>query len=214
MRSSDYTERLYQLMQQVNLTSFSALYQSTGLPRSQIRRLRQGKIQTLPVASLVMLSHALKTPLSQLLEQFTPPGEPRPVGSEVGSPELLSLKTEYQRLQQKLEQQQQDLEQSFQQAALQVLEPWLLYWPTAAYKAKQDPQAPAIKILPLLRPLEQLLEAWGIRPIGAVGEETSYDPQQHQPMQGIIETNDVVQVRYVGYRRGDQLLYRAKVSRI
>jgi molecular chaperone GrpE (heat shock protein) len=212
MTASDYTDRLRQLMLQVNLSSWASLYRATGLPRYQIQRLRQGQIQVLPVASLVTLSQVLQTSLPQLLEQFTSMTEPLPVRYDSGASERLTLKAEYRRLQKELEQQAQDLEHLFQQTVLQILEPLLLQWPTAAYAARQNPRAPAIKLLPLLHPLDQLLQSWGIEAIGVVGEETPYDPQWHQPLEGAIAVHDIVRVRYVGYRRGEQLLYRAKVS--
>ncbi|MGF1602047.1 MAG: helix-turn-helix domain-containing protein [Thermosynechococcaceae cyanobacterium] len=209
----DYTPQLRQLMHQVNLDSLVALYQATGLPRHQIQRLRAGQAETLPMASLIKLSQVLQIPLSQLLELFLPN---YPVPPQTVSPgqEVHALKAEYQRLQDQLEQQKQALEQQFQQTVLQTLEPLLLQWPTAAYAAKKNPQAPAVKILPLLHPLDQLLQSWGIEPIGAVGEETTYSPQWHQPLDPTIVENDPVQVRNVGYRRGEQLLYRAKVRAV
>jgi molecular chaperone GrpE (heat shock protein) len=67
----------------------------------------------------------------------------------------------------------------------------------------------------LLRPLDTLLEKWGITKIGSVGAEVAYDPQRHQLMEGIddIAENDIAIVRYVGYMQGEKLLYRARVSR-
>jgi molecular chaperone GrpE (heat shock protein) len=128
--------------------------------------------------------------------------------------ELSDLRQEYDRLQQQLANQRQILWQEFQQSSVQILESLLLQLPTAAYAAQQNPQAPAVKMLPLLRPLDTLLEQWGIESIATVGAEIPYDPQQHQLMGGIAQTGDRVKVRYTGYRQGDRLLYRAKVSAI
>jgi hypothetical protein len=103
-----------------------------------------------------------------------------------------------------------------QAQVLDQLESLLLQWPTAAHAARQNPMAPAVKLLPLLKPLEQLLTAWSIEPIGTVGESLPYDPQS----QTWMGTGDApilgtpVQVRYVGYRQGDRLLYRAKVVQL
>ena len=72
----------------------------------------------------------------------------------------------------------------------------------------------AKNILPLFKPLDVLLQKWGITVIGFVGEEIAYDPQKHQ----LIEGNDEVEignpaiVRYIGYTKGEILLYRARVS--
>ncbi|NEO49650.1 MAG: nucleotide exchange factor GrpE, partial [Moorea sp. SIO4A3] len=121
-------------------------------------------------------------------------------------------KQEYQRLEQQLEQQRETLMQEFQQSSLQVLESWLVQWPTAAYAAQQNQQLPAVRLLPLVKPVEQLLEKWGVEAIASVGDELPYDPQQHQLMSGTAQPGDRVRVRYTGYRIGDKLLHRAKVS--
>ncbi|EDX76427.1 hypothetical protein MC7420_4683 [Coleofasciculus chthonoplastes PCC 7420] len=60
--------------------------------------------------------------------------------------------------------------------------------------------------------MEQLLQQWGIEAIASVGDELTYDPQWHQLMSGTVQPGELVRVRYVGYRQGDKLLYRAKVS--
>jgi molecular chaperone GrpE (heat shock protein) len=128
---------------------------------------------------------------------------------------LAALRQEYQRLQQQLEHQRELLMQEFQQSSLQVLESWLVQWPTAAYAAQQNEQLPAVRLLPLVRPVEQLLQEWGVEAIASVGSELPYEPQWHQLMEGTAQPGDMVRVRYTGYRiGGDKLLYRAKVSPI
>jgi molecular chaperone GrpE (heat shock protein) len=56
------------------------------------------------------------------------------------------------------------------------------------------------------------LQHWGIESIAPVGAELPYNPQQHQLIEGTAEAGQSVKVRYTGYRQGDKLLYRAKVS--
>jgi len=56
------------------------------------------------------------------------------------------------------------------------------------------------------------LEHWGVESIAPVGAQIPYNPQQHQLMEGTAEPGEPVKVRYTGYRQGDKLLYRAKVS--
>jgi molecular chaperone GrpE (heat shock protein) len=56
------------------------------------------------------------------------------------------------------------------------------------------------------------LQEWGVEAIASVGSELPYDPQWHQLMEGIAQPGDLVKVRYTGYRIGEKLLYRAKVS--
>jgi molecular chaperone GrpE (heat shock protein) len=233
--SPDFTHRLRELMQSVGFSSFRALSQAAGVSENQILRLRRGDTQ-LRVETLLKLSHVLQVPVSELLPvaadakgQRSAVSSHRSAVSSQNSKlktqnskleidhaalhqRLLDLQHEYDRLQQQLAQQRQDLWQEFQQSSVQVLESLLLQLPTAAYAAQQNPQAPAVKLLPLLRPLDQLLQAWGIEPIATVGAEVPYDPQQHQLMAGVAQPGDRVKVRYTGYRQGDRLLYRAKVS--
>ncbi len=52
-------------------------------------------------------------------------------------------------------------EAALQYQALQILEPFLRFWPTAAYAASQTPPHLPSRILPLVKPVFQLLEQWG-----------------------------------------------------
>ncbi|MDZ7962140.1 MAG: nucleotide exchange factor GrpE [Aulosira sp. DedQUE10] len=129
--------------------------------------------------------------------------------------EIADLKREYERSQLALEQQRELLQQEFQQTSLQLLESLLLQWPTAAQRAKENQQLAAIKIVPLVqKPLEKLLQAWGVEAIAPVGAEVPYNPQFHQLIEGSSQPGEIVKVRYIGYRQGEKLLYRAKVSPI
>jgi molecular chaperone GrpE (heat shock protein) len=60
----------------------------------------------------------------------------------------------------------------------------------------------------------QLLERWGVQPIDSVGDHVGYDPQIHQLIDGQAAIGTPVIVRYRGYRHGEKLLYRARVSLI
>ncbi|MFM6279610.1 MAG: nucleotide exchange factor GrpE, partial [Dolichospermum sp.] len=83
----------------------------------------------------------------------------------------------------------------------------------AAYRAKEDHQLAAVKILPLVdKPLEALLQTWGVKAIAPVGAKIPYNPQLHQLLEGTAEPGEIVKVRYTGYIQYDQLLYRARVS--
>lgn len=137
--------------------------------------------------------------------------EPPDKAAETGY-DFQQLRREYDRLLTQLQEQRDHLLQEFQQSSLQTLESLLLQLPTAAYAAQQNPQAPAVRLLPLLQPLDRLLQEWGIEAIAAVGAEVDYDPRWHQLMDGLAEAGDRVRVRYVGYRQGDKLFYRAKVT--
>lgn len=204
-------------MQQVGFSSYRALSQAAGISEKQLRQLRRGAIAHLRLHTLLKVSQTLQVPLPELLAILEiksdflpqlPPTAPPPPS------ELTALRQEYERLQNQLVQQEQKLLQEFQQSSLQILEPLLLQLPTAAFAAQQNPQAPAVKLLPLLKPIDRLLQEWGIEATASVGAELPYDPQYHQLMEGIAELGEPVRVRYTGYRWGDRLLYRAKVSRI
>ncbi len=134
--------------------------------------------------------------------------------SQQVQPQNPDLQAEYQLLIDRLEQQKQDLRSQFIREAVQQIESLILQLPSAAYAAQQNPQLPAKNILPLLRPLDALLQQWDVMTIGKVGEQIAYDPQEHQLMDlgQAIAVGDRVLVRYVGYKFGDRLLYRARVA--
>jgi hypothetical protein len=168
---------------------------------------------------MVKLAIALNIPLDQLLvalgSKETLPTQPvEPDNSPSTQQQLTILEKEYQRLQTQLTTQSVTLNSQFQQQALDILEPWLLQWPTAAAHAQQNPSFSAQKLLPLARPIAALLTQWQIEAIAAVGELVPYDPRWHEFMgEGPAPPEStLVVVRYVGYRRENTLLYRAKVS--
>ena len=200
------SQRLQQLMEQVGINSIGQLGNVAEVSERQIIRLQFGLLPKLPVETLLKLSQALQVTPHQLLTQFAP-SIPDTEGTDIDS-----LKQEYQRLQQQLEQQRDTLRQEFQQVSLQLLESWLVQWPTAAAAAEKNPQLPAVRLLPLLKPVEQLLKQWGVEAIASVGEEVAYEPQHHQLIEGTAAPGEPVKVRYTGYRQGEKLLHRAKVS--
>ncbi len=205
----DYTPQLKSLMQSVGLVRFKALSDASMVSEKQIRRLRQGHLDQMSVATLQKLAEALQVSLLELISTFsniTLSSEPSAFS------EVTDLQQEYDRLHRQFDQQKEILWQEFQQSGLQILESLLLQLPTAAYAAQQNPQFSAVKLLPLLRPIDALIQQWGIEAIAQVGAEIPYDPQHHQLMEGTATVGDRVRVRYVGYRQGDRLLYRAKVS--
>jgi DNA-binding Xre family transcriptional regulator len=206
-------------MQQVGVSSFKALCQTADVSEWQVRQLRQGQAAQMRAEALIKLSKALKVSLPDLISTFSQvPLEPdvSPVslggGQTALQAELAAVKLEYERSQAQLAQQREALWQEFQQSTLQAIESWLLQWPTAAYAAQQNPQAPAVRLLPLLRPIATLLQQWDVEAIAEVGAEVAYDPTQQQLMEGTAQPGDRVRVRYTGYRQGAKLLYRAKVS--
>lgn len=201
----NFTHQLQQLMQQAGVSTFKQLSRTAGVSERQVMRLRRGGVAQMRVEILVKLSQVLKVSASELLETF---GQ---IEAESG---VVALRKEYQRLQTQLEQQRETLKQEFQQSSLQALESFLLFWPTAAYKAQENPQLPAVNLLRLVSPVEKLVQQWGVEAIASVGEEIAYDPQLHQLIEGTAQPGQTVRVRNIGYRHGEKLLHRVKVSAI
>lgn len=215
--TQNFTQKLQDLMQKVGISSFKALSRTSGVSERQILRLRQLGVEQMRVDVLLKLSQALEVSLSELVAIFSQVDLVRDevIPTQELSQQIADLKKEYERVQQQLQQQRQVVLQEFQQSSLQLLESLLLQFPTAAHKARENPQLPAVNIIPLIqKPLERLLQQWGVEAIAPVGAQLPYDPQMHQLMEGNVQPGERVKIRYIGYYQGDKLLYRAKVSPI
>lgn len=217
--SQDYTHSLQQMMQRVGVSSYKTLSQQAKVSEKQIRKLRRGEIEQMRLDVLLKLSQALQVSLDELVTTFSAIAPsvtvaPSKDSQPVAELKITELNREYERLQAELARQQQELRQEFQLTSLQAIESWLLQWPTAAQKAKENPDLAAVKLLPLVKPIEQLLQQWGVEAIAPVGTEVEYNPQLHQLLSGSVQLGEKVIVRYTGYRQGEKLLYRAKVSSI
>ena len=210
---------LQELMQQAGITSLKELSERSQVPERQLFRLEYGLLAKMQIDILLKLSRTLQVSLEKLLNLFLP----EDIGFREGETEkeeekqqesiaLNALKQEYQLLQQQMEQQKQTLLEEFQQSSLELLESWLVQWPTARAVASKNPQLSALRFIGLVKPVEQLIQRWGVEPIGEVGEEVTYDPMFHQVIEGSVEPSHQVRIRYIGYRQGEKLLHRAKVS--
>lgn len=202
-------QQLQGLMQAQGIPSLRELSRRSGVNQREIYRLLYGLISKMQVETLVKLTQTLNISLNQLLVEFWSRSEDYPILSQ-NTDNVEALKRDYQLL----EKQQDNLQQEFQQSVLNIIESWLLQWPTVVAIVKENPKFPANNLIPLVKPLENLLTAWGIEAIGKVGEELPYDPQLHQLMEGIIQPEGIVKIRYLGYRQGEKLLYKAKVSSV
>ena len=211
----DFTQKLRDFMQRVGISSFKVLSRTAGVSERQILRLRQFGVEQMRVDVLLKLSQVLQVSLSELVTNFSQIVVTDTAPTHELLQQIADLKREYSLLQSQLEQQRQILLQEFQHSSLQLLESLLLQFPTAAQKARENPQLAAVNIVPLVqKPLERLLSQWGVEAIAPVGAQLSYDPQVHQLLEGTAQLGETVKVRYTGYRQGDKLLYRAKVSPI
>ncbi|WP_026103434.1 nucleotide exchange factor GrpE [Pseudanabaena sp. PCC 6802] len=225
----DRTDELRGLMQAAGVPSFRELRDRARISRRAVDTIRQGRAESLKYQDLMRLSQLLKTDLSAFMnifsnllsESITDDVNYRGAGDVISTLDLnndisgdmaIEREIESKHLQEKLIQQRQELRAEFEQATLEKLESMLLQLPTAAYAAQNNSAMPARNLIPLLRPLDELLKAWGIERIAQVGERVSYDPHWHELMDGEAEVGSPAIVRYVGYTKQGKLLYRARVS--
>lgn len=200
------------MMERAKIPSQRALAARAHVSRWQVQQLRQGNIDAMRLSILKKLAMALECSLDELLQTFMPePLAPNTKIEGAANRTEIVLRQEYARLEKRLEQQEQRLRHQFQVEALRSLESWLTYWPTAAKAATERDGFDAKKLLPLVKPVERLVTAWGVTPIGTVGETLRYDPQQQQLARGEAAPGDPVRISHVGYRHGENLLQRANV---
>ncbi|HHP7231281.1 MAG TPA: helix-turn-helix domain-containing protein [Xenococcaceae cyanobacterium] len=216
MNQSSYEQnkqKLQQLMSKAEIGDLKTLTKMSGVSAWQLERLQYGLMYKMSVVTLMKLASTLQLSLDQLISNFV---------DAARYPENWQPKTEletsdfwqqeYKRLQQEMEQQKANIQQEMQQASLQIIESWLIQWPTAVAAIVKNPELPAARLLPLVKPIERLVAQWEVEQISVVGEELPYDPQWHELMKGSVEPGDMVKVRYVGYKQQEKILYKAKVS--
>lgn len=202
-------------MKKAGISSLRDLSDRSGVSEWQLARLQHGLLHRMPIEILVKLSPLLQVPVNDLLIEFFPQqNQIRDLAEQEASrqAEISTLKQEYARLQQQRVNERQTLEEEFQKSSLEVIESWLLQWPTAVALAQKNPQLSAVKLLAIVKPVLDLLKRWGVEAFCHVGEHIPYDPMYHQLLEGEANPGDMVTVRYVGYVQGSKLLYRAKVS--
>jgi len=207
------TERLRSLMDAAGIASFRALARQAEVSDWAIRQLRHDRLQAMRIETVQKIAAALNLSLVDLLSQFGVIADSRSADNEAApTAELATLQTEYQRLQAQLEQQAAQLQTQFQTAALVTLESWLLQWPTVTHAVEKNPDLPASRLVPLVNPVQTLLEQWAVEAIAPVGAIVPFDPQLHQLMNGHATPGDLVKIRYTGFRHQGKLLHRAQVS--
>lgn len=192
------TETLQTLMQAAQLKSYRAIAQKADVSRWQIQQLRSGNIEKMRIEALTKISKALNISLTALLSHFLPLTSDAPAPKE----QAVSSTVQTEALQ----------TDALQTDALQTLETWLTQWPTIAKRAQTHPDLAAAKLLPFVRPVEQLMSDWNVAPIAAVDEQLPYDPTCHQLTKGIANPGEIVQVTHTGHTHHGKLLHRAKVK--
>ncbi len=209
----DNKNKLRVLLKQAGLKNFQELSKAAEISQWQLTRVQYGLMHRMTLEKILKLASVLNISLEQLITTFIPESKyPENWQPQPETRNTLGENQEYQRLQNTLEQQKETLKQEFHAASLQTMESWLLQWPTAVAAIIKNPELPAERLLLLMKPIEDLVAQWGLEAICSVGEELPYDPQWQELMKGDAEPGEMVQVRYVGYKQGDRILYKAKVS--
>lgn len=127
--------------------------------------------------------------------------------------QVIQLQQQCRRLRAEVQQQRDQLTLEFQQETFALLQTLLMNFPTATVMAEVKPNLPARNVVALFGPLKSLLEQWDYQPIGEAWGQVFFDPQLHQADSPDIREGELVYVRFVGYRDGEQILCPAKVSR-
>ena len=214
-----YDVRLRTMMTAAGLSSYRALAAKSGVSVWQIGQLRAGKGAGMRLEMLSELAAALQVSLTALLSTFEllPPGlkESQAAADRKSVDRALAdLRREYARLKGQMEETEAVGRSHLKTEALQALESWLVQWPTIAKRAENNESLAAVKVLPFVRPVEKLMEEWGVRAIALVDAEVEYNPQLHQLVGGVANAGDRVRVTHSGSLYEGNLLHRAKVKRI
>lgn len=205
----EYDQLLISRLNQLGMPSFVSLQQKSGLTASRLRPVRQGELGLLKFKELTRLATALGWTLEELLFNF---GVENTFSSK-SLIEIENLRRECLRLREELQQQSIELTNEFRNSTFQQLQTLLTNYPSVRQLVQVKPDLPAKNLTSLFTSLDNLIESWGYQPIGQVWEQVSYNPQLHQPDAGDIKPGDLVYIRFVGYRQGEQILCPAKVSR-
>jgi transcriptional regulator with XRE-family HTH domain len=213
--------RLRDRMQDLEISSFRQLAKRCGVSRYSIEKLRKGEIGTLSVTIADRIAAGLHLSLMDLLTwargiefQHTSQAIDRLSAAYPVSPQP-DYQQEYEHLQVQFLAQRDILQTEFQQEAIDRLESWLRNWPKVVYAVTHDkPDLLASKILPLLRPLESLLQAWGLETIGSLGDRVPYNPHHHQLITNLdpLLPGAIVEIQRPGYLHQGKLIFRAEVS--
>ncbi|MEL6779210.1 MAG: helix-turn-helix domain-containing protein [Cyanobacteria bacterium J06597_16] len=220
-KSAKATDTLRSLMHRANIASYRGLAAQAAVSRWQVQQLKMGNIDQMRVHVLAQLAEALQVPLHHLLSQFKkkegrtdqplPPCQ-KPAQKVETLQQVDALQQEYRRLQAQMEQSVEAARSHLQTEALQTLETWLTQWPTIAQRAQENESLSAVKVLPFVKPVQQLMAEWGVEAIAPVNAEVAYDPQHHQLMGAVAKPGTLVRVTHSGALHKGKLLHRAKVK--
>ena len=116
-------------------------------------------------------------------------------------------------LNQKLEQLPLDFQKNWQEELFTSLQYLLVNYPIAKMVAKLKPHTSIKNFIPLLKPIDDLLQQWQIESIGKPWEKVSFNAEIHYSEEEKFTPEEEVYIRLVGYKQGEKILTKAKVSR-
>ncbi|NEP01325.1 MAG: helix-turn-helix domain-containing protein [Symploca sp. SIO2E9] len=201
-------------MKQASINSWKDLCQKSGLSTLQLHQVRRGEIGQLQLNQLQKLARALNWSLEDLIHSLGVLSTTEQMNTTAADiTEVEQLRQQCQQLQEELQQQLNQLRTNERRSTFFQLQTLLTNYPTARRIVQLKPDLPAKNLVAILMSLENLLKSWGYEFIGSVWEQVPYNPKLHQPDTDDIESGELVYIRFVGYREGEHILCRAKVSR-
>lgn len=206
-----YDTILRERMNQLNIADWEDLGAQAGLSRFGLRLLRRGDVRNLSLDQLRRLATVLNLNFQEFDRNFA--ALPTSTTQATHATEIDELRQQCFRLRSELQQQKTQLTIDFRNATFEQLQTLLTNYPAARKMAEAKPDLPAKNLSALFTPLENLLTSWDFEMIGSAWEQVAYNPQLHQPDVEDITEGELVYIRFVGYRNGEQILTPAKVSR-
>jgi molecular chaperone GrpE (heat shock protein) len=225
---SSHNGRLNRYLKRSGIASQWMLCLKAGLWPQDLFALRKGQVERLRITTVERVAALLNLELSVFLAEFGSSKLSKNLTERQSLREQIAdlqhrleeteaergeLKNECTRLQARLETQHQELGYDFRTQAMQQLRSLLVQLPTVRQAAQKNPALGAATVTKLLGSLDNLVADWGYEPIGRVWEAVPYDPHQHQTDGDELAAGEMVYIRFLGYRQGDEVLFKAKVSR-
>ena len=202
---------IYPRLKELNFSNWEDLQEKSGLSRESLPYLAGGNFHHITFGDLTKLAASLKWSFAELLDNlgldYTWKNRQKHLLEEKEE-----LQRECGRLRKIIKQQKAEIIADVRESTFQQLQSLLTNYPSIRPMTEAKPNLPAKNLIPLLTPLEELLESWGYETIGKPWEEVSFNLQLHQADRDEIAEGDLVYVRFVGYRNGDKILCPAKVS--
>ncbi len=219
-------ETFLQLIENGGFTSMEDFSRRSSISMLQIYRLLQGLLPKINVETFLRLSGFLKVSPSELASRFYPKIELlSSLGSDasaitIGTQEvkdednIVKLREDFKKEYHILQSEMEAIKKEVQRSVFYSLESLLIQLPTVTSAINQNPDFPAVKLLPLFRPVSKLLQEWNVETIGSVGAKVFYESRYHEILEGNAQEGDLVTIRYVGYKHSESVLYKAKISGI